>query len=50
MWNVTTKVIAKITAATAKSYNKFKKYRGSTTSRNYRKQTYWTLHIYLGKY
>jgi len=48
MWNVTTKVIAIIREETAKiSESIKKKYRESTTSRNYRKQTYWALHTYL---
>jgi len=48
MWNVTTEVIAIITEETAKISELKKKNRESTTSRNYRKQTYWALHTYLG--
>jgi len=43
MWNVKTKVIPVILGATGT-------YQETMKSRNYRKQPYWALHTYFGKY
>jgi len=54
MWNVKTKVIPVIIGATGTISNSFRKYvnniPGNMKSRNYRKQPYWALHTYFGKY
>ena len=54
MWNVKTKVIPVIIGATGTISKSFRKYvsniPGTTKSRNYRKQPYWALHTYFGKY
>jgi len=54
MWNVKTKVIPVITGATGTTSKSFRKYvsniPGNMKSRNSRKQPYWTLHTYFGKY
>ena len=54
MWNVKTKVIPVIIGATgtiSKSFRKYvSTYRETMKSRNYRKQPYWALHTYFGKY
>jgi hypothetical protein len=53
-WNVKTKAIPVITAATETISKKFRIYLCSTLekheSRNYRKQPYWAPHTHLGKY
>jgi len=54
MWNVKTEVIAVIIGATGTMSKYFRKYKSNITgnmkSRNYRKQPYWALHTYFGKY
>ena len=54
MWNVKTKVIPVITGATGTISKSFRKYvnnkPGKMKSRNWRKQPYWALHTYFGKY
>ena len=53
MWNVKTKVIPVIIGATgtvSESFRKYVTYRENMESRNYRKQPYWALHTYFGKY
>jgi len=54
MWNVKTKVIPVIIGATGIISKSFRKYvsniPGKLKSRNYRKQPYWALHTYFGKY
>jgi len=54
MWNVKTKVIPVIIVATWTISKTFRKYvsklPGSMKSINYRKQPYWALHTYFGKY
>ena len=55
MWNVKTKVIPVIIGATgtiSKSFRKYMSniYQETVKSRNYRKQPYWALHTYFGKY
>jgi len=53
MWNAKTKVIPVIIGATgtiSKSFRKYVIYQENMKSRNYRKQPYWVLHTYLGKY
>jgi len=53
MWNVKTKVIPVIIGATgtvSKSFRKYVTYQENMKSRNYRKQPYWALHTYFGKY
>ena len=54
MWNVKTKVIPVIIGATGTISKTFRKYvatyRETMKSRNYRKQPYWALHTYFGKY
>jgi hypothetical protein len=54
MWNVKTKVIPVIIVATGTISTSFRKYvsniPGNMKSRNYRKQPYWALHTYCGKY
>ena len=54
MWNVKAKVIPVIigaTGTTSKSFRKYvSKYQENMKSRNYRKQPYWALHTYFGKY
>jgi len=54
MWNVKTKVIPVIIGATGTISKSFRKYvinlPGNMKSRNYRKQPYWALHTYFGKY
>ena len=54
MWNAKTKVIPVIIGATGAISQSFRKYVsnivGNIKSRNYRKQPYWALHTYFGKY
>ena len=54
MWNVKTKVIPVIIGATgtiSKSFRKYMSiYQEVMKSRNYRKQPYWALHTYFGKF
>jgi len=54
MWNVKTKVIPVVIGATGTFSKSFRKYVGNIpgklTSRNCRKQPYWALHTYFGKY
>jgi len=54
MWNVNTKVIPVIIGMTGTISKSFRKYasniQGKHEVRNFRKQTYWALHIYFGKY
>jgi len=54
MWNVKSKVISVIIGATGTISKSFRKYvsniPGNMKSRNYRKQSYWALHTYFGKY
>ena len=54
MWNVKTKVIPVIIGATGTISKTFRKYvrniQETMESRNYRKQPYWPLHTYFGKY
>ena len=54
MWNVKTKVIPVIIGTTGTISKTFRKYvsniPGNMKSRNYRKQPYWALHTYFGKY
>jgi len=54
MWNVKTKlmpVIIGVTGAISKSFRKYvSNITGNMKSRNSRKQPYWTLHTYFGKY
>jgi len=54
MWDVKTKVIPVIIGATGTMTKSFRKYKsnisGNMKSRNYRKQPYWALHTYCGKY
>jgi hypothetical protein len=54
MWNVKTKVIPVITGATGTISKSFGKYMSNIPrnmkSRNSRKQPYWALHTYFGKY
>ena len=54
MWNVKTKVITVKIGATGTISKSFKKYVSNIPetmkSRNYRKQPYWALHTYFGKY
>ena len=55
MWNVKTKVIPVIIGATGTISKTFRKYvsnipKETMKSRNYRKQPYWALHTYFGKY
>jgi len=54
MWNAKTKVIPVIIGATGTISKSFRKYMsnipGKYKSRNYRKQPYWALHTYCGKY
>ena len=54
MWNAKTKVIPVIIGATGTISKSFRKYvinlPGNMKSRNYRKQPYWALHTYFGKY
>jgi hypothetical protein len=54
MMNVKTKVLPVITGATRTISKSFRNtqatYRVSTKSRNFRKQPYWALHTYFGKY
>jgi len=53
MWNVETKMIPVIigeTGAISKSFKKYVTYQENMKSKNYRKQPYWALHIYCGKY
>jgi len=54
MWNVKTKVIPVITGATGTISKSFRKYvsniPGNMKLWNYRKQPYWALHTYCGKY
>ena len=49
MWNVKTKVIPVIIGATGTISKTFRKY-VSNIPWNYRKQPYWALHTYFGKY
>jgi len=54
MWNVKIEVIPVIIGATgtiSKSFGKYvRTYQENMKSRNYRKQPYWALHTYFGKY
>jgi len=54
MWNLKTKVIPVIIGATGTISKSFRKYMskipGKLKSRNYRKEPYWALHTYFGKY
>ena len=54
MWNAKTKVIPVIIGATGTISKTFRKYVSNIPrnikSRNYRKQPYWALHTYFGKY
>jgi len=52
MWNVKTKAIPVIGGATGTISKSFRKYTYQETmkSRNSRKQPYWALHTYFGKY
>jgi len=54
MWNVKTEVIPVIIGATGTISKLFRKYVSNILknmkSRNYRKQPYWALHTYCGKY
>ena len=54
MWNVKTKAIPVITGATGDYFKVIQKIREQhtrkTKSRNSRKQPYWALHAYCGKY
>jgi hypothetical protein len=53
MWNVKTNVIPVITGATGTISKSFTKYLSNVTRKhemNYRKQLYWALHTYYGKY
>jgi len=54
MWNVKTKVKPVIIGATGTISESFRKYLsnmpGNMKSRSYRKQPYWALHTYFGKY
>jgi len=54
MWNVKTKVIPVIIGATGTVSKPFRKYvsniPGNVKSRNSRKQPYWILRTYFGKY
>ena len=54
MWNVKTEVIPVIIGATETVSESFRKYvskiPGKHEVRNYRKQPYWALHTYCGKY
>jgi len=52
MWNVKTKVIPVIIGATGTISKSFRKYVSNIPGkqRNYRKQPYWALHTYFGKY
>ena len=54
MWNVKTKAIPVIIGATGTISKSFRKYvsniQETMKSRNYRKQPYWALHTYFGKY
>jgi len=53
-WNVKTKVITVIIGANGTISKSLRKYvsniTGNMKSRNYRKQPYWALHTYVGKY
>jgi len=53
MWNVKTKVILVIIGAAgtiSKLFGKYVTHQENMKSRNYRKQPYWALHTYCGKY
>ena len=55
MWNVKTKAIPVIIGATGTISKSFRQYvsnrcQETMKSRNYRKQPYWALHTYFGKY
>jgi len=54
MWNAKTKMIPAIIGATGTISKSFRKYvsniKEAMKSRTYRKQPYWTLHTYFGKY
>jgi len=54
MWNLKTKVIPVIIRATGTISKSFRKYvsniAGKQKLRNCRKQPYWELHTYFGKY
>jgi len=54
MWNVKTKVIPVTIGATGTISKSFRKYASnvqeSMKSMNYRKQSYWALHTYFGKW
>jgi hypothetical protein len=56
MWNVKTKVMPVTIGATGTISKSFRKYvsnvlyQENMKSRNYRKQPYWALHTYCGKY
>jgi hypothetical protein len=50
MWNVKTKMIPVIIGATGTVSKSSRKHQENMNSKNYRKQSYWTLHTYFGKY
>jgi len=51
MWNVKTKVIPVIIGATGTISKSFRKYiPGKHEVKELRKQSYWALHTYFGKY
>ena len=50
MWNVKTKVIPEIRQPTGTISESFRKHVETMKSRNHRKQPYWALHTYFGKY
>ena len=50
MWNIKTKMIPVIIGATGTISESFRKHVETMKSRNYRKQLYWALHTYFGKY
>jgi len=50
MWNVKTKVIPVITGSTGTILKSFRKYVSNIPGQNYRKQPYWALHTYFGRY
>jgi hypothetical protein len=50
MWNVITRVIPVMIGATGTISKLFRKYVSKMKLRNYRKQPYWALHTYFGKY
>jgi len=50
MWNVKSNVLPVIIGATRTVSKSFRKHQENTKSKNYRKQPYWALHTYFGKY